>query len=394
MIRSERTADAIVVGLGAMGAAALYQLARLGVAAIGIDRFSPPHDLGSSHGETRVTRHAIGEGAAYAPLAMRAHEIWRELEAQTGEALLETCGLLTLAPAGGRAKVHGKPDFLGRALTVADEFGIPTELLSPGEVMRRWPRFHLTGAEQGLYEPGAGMVFPERCIAAQLQEAQQRGARIVRDTRVLSVEDGPASVRIETTAGDFVADQAIVAAGAWTPGLVGGAFAGFALQPQVLHWFAADAPADFAPGRFPVFMWVHGEGGDESFYGFPIPTDAPTRGVKLAAERHGAVASPAEVPRDIPPEAAEEVYLRHVAGRIAGVVPRAVRSQGCVYTTSPDHDFAMGRVGGAGRIVVVSACSGHGFKHSAAIGERLAQHLIDPAAVPLPPEFDPMRFGP
>jgi sarcosine oxidase len=386
-------AEAIVVGLGAMGAAALYQLAVRGVRAIGIDRFSPPHDLGSSHGETRITRHAIGEGAAYAPLAMRSHEIWRELEAQSGLELLAPCGLLTLAPAGGRAQAHGKADFLGRAMAVAREFAIPHEVLNPQEVMDRWPQFRLTGEERGLFEPGGGMVFPERCIGAQLQAAQRLGARILPQTEALAVEDAPRGVRVTTASGALEADQAIIAAGAWTPALVGGAFAGFALQPQVLHWFATDEPDAFTPGRFPAFIWLHGEGGEESFYGFPIPRGAATKGVKLAAERGAAVPSPEAVPRTVPTEAADEVFARHVRGRIAGVGPRAVRSMACVYTTAPDHDFAMARVGEERRIVVVSACSGHGFKHSAAIGELLARHLLDPVAAPLPQAFDPARFA-
>ena len=160
-------ADVIVVGLGAMGAATAYQLARRGVRVLGLDRFAPPHDRGSSHGETRITRQAIGEGDQYVPLALRSHEIWRELEAETGEQLLLSCGFVAIDSAGGRAATHGRPGFTARTVAAARRFGITRELLTPDELMRRHPAFRLAGHEQVYYEPGGGLVFPERCIAVQ-----------------------------------------------------------------------------------------------------------------------------------------------------------------------------------------------------------------------------------
>lgn len=390
MTGSADSADVIVVGLGAAGAATLYQLARRGVRALGVDRFSPPHAMASSHGESRITRHALGEGEVYAPLAIRSHEIWRELEAASGETLLRICGLLTIAPADGRGQVHGTGDFLTRAAQVARTFEVPHEVLSPSEIQARWPQFRLTGAERGLFEPGAGAVFPERCIAAQLAEAQRLGARILRETPVLAIEETGAAVRLTTPSGGLEAGAVVVAAGVWTPGLIGGALARLALQPQTLHWFAVEDAAAFDPDRFPAFMWVHGAGVDDSFYGLPALGGAGG-GVKIASESHETIATPDDLDRTPAPDAASRMFERHVRGRLAGVGPKVLRSAVCVYTTTPDNDFAIGWTGE--RVLTASACSGHGFKHSAALGELLAQAVIAGDAVRIPDAFALDRLG-
>jgi sarcosine oxidase len=378
------TADVIVVGLGAAGAATLYQLARRGVRAIGLDRFSPPHDRGSSHGETRITRQAVGEGEVYAPLAIRSHEIWRELESATGARLLETCGMLTLAPADGRVQAHGASDFLERAVAVARTHEIPHERLSLGDVEARWPQFRLAGDETGLFEPGAGFVYPERCIAAQLAEAQRLGARVVFEAPALSIEEAGARVRVVTAAGAFEANRVVAAVGAWSPGLIGGPFRRLTIQPQTLHWFACEDPAAFAPGRFPVFMWLRGEQAGDSFYGFPI-VGPPDAGAKMACESDDRIARVEDLDRTAPEGSGATVFERLVRGRILGIGPRVLRSAVCPYSTTPDSDFAVGWA--SERVLAASACSGHGFKHSAALGEMLAEVVAGTAARSIPPEF-------
>src|SRR5262245_10292303 len=168
-------ADVVVVGLGAMGSAALYQLARRSVRVIGIDRFEPPHDHGSSHGESRITRQAIGEGAEYVPFALRSHEIWRELEAQTGRSLLAPVGGLIIGRRTDQG-IHGHANFIGNTIAAATRFGIEHEVLTAGEVAKRFPQFRLDGDETCYYEPGAGFLRPEACIAAQLDQARALGA--------------------------------------------------------------------------------------------------------------------------------------------------------------------------------------------------------------------------
>src|ERR1041384_1772119 len=158
-----------------MGSAAVYHLAQQGARVLGLDRFSPPHALGSTHGDTRVTRLAIGEGEHYTPLVQRSHELWRALEDETGESLLTTNGGLIIS--GRRATSHTHVEhFFDNTLSAARKFEIPHELLDASEIRRRFPRFKIADDENGYFEPGAGFVRPERCVGAHLACAERRGA--------------------------------------------------------------------------------------------------------------------------------------------------------------------------------------------------------------------------
>ena len=374
--------DTIVVGLGAVGSACLYQLAKRGQRVLGVDRYAPPHAWGSSHGETRITRQAIGEGEAYVPLVSRSHEIWREIEAQTGTELLVQCGALILAGRGSAANHHGKGDFVRRTIAVAERFGIPHEVLDAAEIGARYPQLGLTGEEVGYFEPGGGFVRPERCIAAQLSLARHHGAELLLDTAVAGYQaDGPGATVVTTVGGDrFTAAQVVIAAGPWTGGMVGGAM-GRHMQVcrQVLHWFGADDEAAYAPERFPVFIWMHGDTQEDYLYGFPVPSGS--KGVKVATEQYGEVtADPDLLRRDVLAAEMEAMFHDHVAGRLRGVRPGALRSSACMYTVTPDAGFVVDWLPGDGRILVASACSGHGFKHSAGLGEAVAQGIADGAA--------------
>jgi sarcosine oxidase len=374
--------DVIVVGLGAVGAATLYQLARRGVQVLGIDQFSPPHDRGSSHGETRITRQAVGEGDDYVPLALRAHEIWRELESQTGTNLLDTCGLLLIGSGDGRTLHHGKPDFVMRSRRAAERFGIPHEMLSVEAAARRYPQFLLRGDERVYFEPGAGLVYPERCIAAQLSEAERLGARIIRGERVLSLTTAAGCARVTTNAGVHEAGQAVLTAGAWTPGLVGAPLQRLVVQPQVLHWFQPLDPRIYAAERCPVFIWMYGPAPEDTFYGFPLAAGAETQAVKVATEKFDTLAAPEDLDRSPGPRLASEMFETHVRGRLAGLAPRALKSSACLYTMAPDADFVIGRAPRSERVLIASACSGHGFKHSPAVGELVARIALSEAEPP------------
>src|SRR5271167_3484286 len=178
-------ADVIVVGLGAMGSAALYQAAKLDVRVIGIDRFTPPHDRGSSHGDTRITREAIGEGREFVPLVQRSHRIWEELETATGRSLLTRNGALILASQSVSGDHHGSSSFVQDTIGAAREFGIAHEVLAAGEIRRRYPQFKLSGDELGYFEPGAGFLRPEACVETQLMLARQLGAKVFTSETVL-----------------------------------------------------------------------------------------------------------------------------------------------------------------------------------------------------------------
>ncbi len=368
--------DTIIVGLGAVGSAALLQLARRGQRVLGLDRWDPPHAWGSSHGDTRITRCGVGEGERYGPLVLRSHRIWRQLEAETGADLLTQCGALILAPRAGAAVVHGKPGFVQATVAAAARHGVPHEVLDAGEVMRRYPQFQLRGDEAAYYEPGGGYVRPERCIGAQLALARRHGAAVQASTPVAAISQDGAGVRVTTEAGEsFTAAEAVLAAGAWSAGLVGGALAPhMTVTRQVLHWFAAARPAAFAPGACPVYIWTHGDTAEDGFYGFPIPPG--TEGVKVATERHAAVADPDQLQRGVSPGEAAAMHRRHLAGRLPGLLPRALRSAVCPYTVTPDGDFLVARAPDNDRVLLVSACSGHGFKHSAGLGEAVAEALV------------------
>jgi len=374
--------DTIVVGLGAIGSACLYQLAKRGQRVLGIDRYAPPHAWGSSHGETRITRQAIGEGEAYVPLVSRSHEIWREIEAETGTELLVQCGALILAGHESAANHHGKGDFVRRTIAAAVRFGISHEVLDAAEIGARYPQLVLTGAEIGYFEPGGGFVRPERCIAAQLSLARRHGAELLLDTAVAGYQaDGPDATVVTTAGGGrLTAAQVIVAAGPWAGGMVGGAM-GRHMQVcrQVLHWYGADDEAAYAPERFPVFIWMHGDAPENYLYGFPVPSGST--GVKVATEQYGEVtADPDLLRRDVLAAEEQAMFHDHVAGRLRGVRPGALRSSACMYTVTPDSGFLVDWLPGDGRILLVSACSGHGFKHSAGLGEAVANGIADGAA--------------
>jgi sarcosine oxidase len=367
------TADAIVVGLGAMGSASLYQLARRGARVVGIDRFAPPHDRGSSHGETRITRQAIGEGKEYVPLVLRSHEIWRELEAETGESLLFQVGGLLLGRQSVTAQHHGQADFIGRTIDAARHYRIDHEILKPAQVEERFPQFRLAGDEIGYYEPGAGFLRPERCVGVQLDRARALGATVRTGEAVLRIVPRAGEVEVVTERQSLTAARVIVTAGAWAPALLAGVFTKLLrVYRQVLCWFAPAAPATFAPGAFPIFIWIHGAGVSDYFYGFPLVSE----GVKLASEQFVETTEPDRVSRDVSTAEIADLFATHVRGRLAGVTDRSVRAETCLYTVAPGSRFVIDRHPDSERVVVASPCSGHGFKHSAAIGEALAELVL------------------
>lgn len=383
-------ADVAVVGLGAMGAAVLYQLARRGVDVVGIDRYVPPHEWGSSHGETRITRCAVGEGIDYVPFALASHRIWHELEGLTGETLLDTCGCLIMASSDRAAIHHGKTDFVGRSIDSARAAGIAHEVIDGEEAMRRFPQIEHAEGARGYFEPSGGYVHPERCIAAQLTLAHSGGARIVR-AQVESVFQNAGVVRIVTGGEIIEAQRVVVAAGAWTATLMGAPFDRLlTVSRQVLHWFPVD-DASYAPGRFPTLIWMHGDTTEDYFYAFPSIDG--TGLLKAATEQYGIATTAETVDREVAPAEAAALYRMHLAQRLGNVGAQAAKSAACLYTVTPDSGFIIDRHPEMDRVSVISACSGHGFKHSAGIGEAMAKELCGEATAPWPEAFRLARFS-
>jgi sarcosine oxidase len=368
--------DTIVLGLGALGSAALHHLAGAGQKVLGIDRFAPPHPYGSTHGETRITRLAIGEGPEYTPLALRSHELWREIERETGTQLLTSCGGLILSNRGQRPVLHGVPDFFDTTVAAARQYGITHEILDAGEIRRRFPQFDVQPHEHGYYEPEAGFLRVEACVRAQLDLARRQGAAVRVDEQVERFESTAASVTVITREGTYTAGHLLIAAGAWLPGLVGPPLADvFRVTRQVLHWFEIrSAPELFAPGRFPVFIWELPDR-PQPIYGFPsVGTSGAAPSIKIATDQTLAV-DPDHVERSVTDGEIAEMYADYVAPYFPGLGPRSVRTAVCMYTEAPGGRFVIDRHPDHERVTFASACSGHGFKHSAALGEALAQRL-------------------
>jgi len=386
-----RRFDTIVLGLGAMGSATLCQLARRGNGVLGIDQFSPPHALGSSHGDTRNTRLAIGEGEQYTPLALRSHQLWRELERETGTELLTTCGGLIISSSAKTSRSHVE-NFFDNTLAAARKFAIAHEVLDAAEIRRRFPRFNVADDEQGYLEPGSGFLRPEACVRAQLMMAERRGAEIHREERVLRFDASANAVTVTTDKDTYMTGTLIVTAGPWLPGLVDPRLAQhFTVYRQTLFWFDVDGPVTpYLPERWPVFIWEL-QGKKQGIYGFPA-IDGPHGGMKIATEQYEATTTAAAVERAVSDEEKRAMYEGYVAPYIAGVSNRCLRAMSCLYTVTPDFGFVIDTHPDSKRVIIVSPCSGHGFKHSPAIGEALADLAIDGATAADLAAFTLRRF--
>jgi sarcosine oxidase len=366
----------VVVGLGAVGSATLWQLARRGAKVVGLDAFEPPHDRGSSHGDSRITRLAIGEGDAYVPLARRSHEIWREVEALTGERLLQVTGGLWISSPARQAETH-VANFFDNTLAAARRFGIAHETLDAAAIRRRFPQFAVRDNEAGYYEPGAGYLRPEACVRAQLALARREGAQVRTGECVTSLRESGGAVIVTTDRGELAASRVVVAAGARLHAFLAPALASaFAITRQVLYWFDVQAPlADYEAPRFPVFIWELQER-RHVIYGFPA-IDGPGGGLKVATEQYAHTTTADTMQRTVGDEEKRVMHAELVAPYLPGLGARCVKAAACLYTATADFHFAIGALPGHERVLLASPCSGHGFKHSAALGEALAQQVLE-----------------
>lgn len=370
-----RRADVIVVGLGAMGSATSFQLAARGVSVIGIDRHEPPHRFGSTHGDTRITRLAIGEGCEYVPLVRRSHELWRELE--------EAAGVKLLTPTGGLMLGPGDSEFLAQTRASARRYGIAHENLTHAAIGRRFPMFTLGPETEGYYEPEAGYVRPEAAVRAQLRLARQNGARLHLRELVTRWEASSDGVTVETDTGAYAAHQLVLCAGPWLSELFPESRAVFAVYRQHMYWFPITTGYERLR-EMPIFVidfgseredFVHLDG----FYGFPA-IDGPDGGLKVATESYEHTTTPDDRQHPASQHEIHAIYERCVAPHLPWLGPAPLRTVSCLYTSTRGSRFVIDRHPGHERVMVVSACSGHGFKHSPAIGEAVAQLLTDGAS--------------
>jgi sarcosine oxidase len=356
------TFDVAVIGLGAMGSAALFNLARQGQRVIGIEQFEPGHDRGSSHGESRIIRLSYFEHPSYVPLVRRALEKWRELEGLCGQTILTVTGVLE-AGFPGSTIVNG-------SLEASRLHDLDHEVLSAAEITRRFPGFKVPSAWTGLFQPEGGFLRPELAIRQFVEQARRHGAEVRTSERVIAVEPFGAGIRVRTATDVIEAGSVIVAAGAWIGDFAPDLKPHLNLTRQVLGWFSPREPALFTPERCPVFLL---ESEDDACYGFP---DFAGTGVKAASHRKGAsLSSAGEMTQDGGP--ADEAQIRRM---LALAMPDAngplQKMRACIYTRTPDEDFVVDRSPVDPRIILASPCSGHGFKFASVLGEVLADLAV------------------
>ncbi len=368
--------DAIVIGLGAMGSASVFQLAKRGLRVLGIDRFAPPHQHGSTNGAVRIIRLAIGEGGHYTPLAKRSYEIFGEIERESGAKLLETTGMLTISRVDKNTIVP-EGDFFDNTVSAACEFDIRHDVLDARALRARFPQFKVQDDERGYFEYDAGFLRPEECVKAQLSLARKYGADLLINENVSGFQADRTGVSVETEFGQYRARQLILSTGPWVKELIPCQYAhAFKVYRLVRCWFDVSSHYDnFKSTKFPIFFWQH-SGVDRWIFGFPA-LDGPLGGISLSAADHTAPVEPDAVLRSVLPCEIKTLYDDYVSGRLENVGRHSVKSDVCLYTATPDGTFVIDRLPNSPNVILCSPCSGHGFKHSAAIGESIADLVTD-----------------
>jgi len=356
--------DVGIIGLGAMGSASLHALALRDAKVIGFDQLSPPHTVGSSHGHTRIIREAYYEHPLYVPLVRRAYDLWESLERDAGKALLLKTGGVMVGPESG-SLVRG-------ALESARTHAIAHEMLDARTISERFPAYRPHDDWVGLLEHRAGMLFPERCIHAFLSGARSRGAELRLNEAVRRWSSAGKHVVLETMTGKYEVDRVVVAAGPWLPNLLDSLamLLPLEIERQLSHWFQPTNAHDryLAPGC-PVGLWETRE--NELFA--TLPDEG--HGVKCGMHHAGAPTSPDSVDRKVS-DAENEAARLLLDDIMPGAGGRVRESRVCLYTNTPDRHFIIDWLDG-GRVLVVSPCSGHGFKFASAIGEIVSQLVLD-----------------
>ena len=351
--------DVIVAGVGGMGSATCWQLARRGKRVLGLERFDIPHAMGSSHGQNRIIRLAYFEHPSYVPLLRRAYELWRAAEHESGERLLFVTGGVDAGPESGR--------IVAGSLASCRMHGLPHEVVDAAELAERYPGWRIPPDQIAVIQPDAGFVASERAIVAHVGMALAAGADIRAREAILDWEvTGAGTIRVRSSRGTYEAGRLVLSTGAWigdhVPALAGKAVP----ERQVLGWFRPLAPADFRLGRFPVGLV---EGDPHVIYVFPewgIP------GFKIGIYHHLEERGHADALSREPNEA-DEAFLRGAIRRFFPSADGPVLSlRACLFTNTADEHFVIDTLPGAPQVIVASPCSGHGFKFASVVGEILA----------------------
>ncbi len=349
--------DQIVIGVGAMGAAAVYELARRGQRVLGLEQFGVPHEFGSSAASTRIFRFAYFEDPSYVPLMRLALSRWQRLQHDFGETFVSTTGGLDIGLPSGRV-IRG-------AKLACEAHGLRHEVLGGREVNQRFPAWRLPEAFEAVFQPDAGFLLADRSILAHVALARRLGAEVNENEIVRRWKLSGDRVEVETDRARYEAGALILAAGAWTAKLLA-PLAGLARpERQVVAWFPSDGP-QFAPTNFPVFILECPENGD--FYGIP---GEQAEGFKVGKfhHRHEAVDAD-DINRSIAPE--DVAVLTALGHYLARPMRAPLACKTCMFVNSPDEHFIIDLMPAPGRLVVAAGFSGHGYKFASAIGEILA----------------------
>ena len=355
--------DVAVVGLGIMGSAAAYEIARRGKQVVGLEQFARVHDRGSSHGETRAFRLAHFEGKHYSRLAQQALQGWRRLEGETGTRLLTTNGILECGPEAS--------EYVEKSIKAAKDNNLAFEELTSKEVGERYPAFQLPKRWRNVFHPGGGFLRPELAVHCFQTAAKKMGADLHFHRHVKAVEPKDDFLRIVTEGRPIRAKVAVITSGPWIGELVLPLAPYLTLTREVQLWFKPVTPDLFTPERFPVFALYDR---DDLVYGFP---DVAGSGVKSASHRRGRELPHAAAAQQDGSEEDATSVRRVISRHLSGLDSPVIRAETCIYTNTPDEAFIIDRSPEDERIVFASACSGHGFKYASVIGEILADLALD-----------------
>lgn len=368
--------DAIVIGCGAMGSSTSYNLAKRGLKVLTLDQFRPGHDRGSSHGKTRIIRLAYYEDSRYVPLLKRAFTSWGEVQRRHGKELLRMTGCLTVGEEEG--------EHVAGVVASAKLHNLPHRMLTAQETEAEFPVFKIEESHSAVFEENGGILFPEECIGAFVGLATEAGCEFSSSEVVTGwMRDGEA-IRVETPKGVYSADKLVLCTGPWMSRLTGGLLP-LKVERQVPFWFSSRGDRRFSSGQMPVFLMEDETG---LFYGIP----EVGHGVKVARHHQGELVEPDSVKREVVPEDAAPVEA-FVSKRLPGLGLPHESAMTCLYTNTPDLNFAVGLHPDDDRVVIVSACSGHGFKFASVMGE-VAADLATKGTTSFDISFlSPARFG-
>lgn len=370
--------DAIVIGVGGMGSAALYELARRGKRVLGLERFGVPHDQGSSHGVNRIIRLAYYEHPSYVPIMKRGYELWRELQERTGEQLLYITGSVDAGPE--------KSEVFRGSHQSCLEHDLPHEVLDSRELRKRFPGYQLPSGHYALYQEEGGFLMSERCIVNFVFAGLALGGEVHAHEQVLAWTTTPHGVTVTTDRGRYEAETLVITAGAWANKLVPNLKQNAVAERQVLGWFQPTRPEYFTPARFPVFNLLVDEG---RYYGFPV---FGVPGFKIGRyHHHEEHTDPDTIDRHLHPQD-EEVLRACVRRYFPDADGPTMKLATCMFTNSPDEHFILGPHPEAPQVVFGAGFSGHGFKFASVIGEILAELASEGTTRHDISLFDPKRY--